>query len=110
MKKALSLTLLAVFVISLAFMAACAKGGGKDAIVGTWAMVDSPSKVVKITKEGEQYFYEGSQGKTPATKQDDNTLLVSMGPVQVTVKLDPATGILTVSFMGETYKYKRAAK
>ena len=77
-------------------------------MVGTWAMVGNPGKTIKISKEGGQYFYEGSQGKTSATKQDDNTLLVPMGPVQVTVKLDPATNTLTVSFMGENYKYKRA--
>jgi hypothetical protein len=107
-KKVISLTLIAAFIMSLAFVAACAKGAKKgEGLVGTWAMVDSPAKVVKITKEGEQYFYEGSQGKSPATKQDENTLLVAMGPIQVTVKLDPASGILTVSFMGENYKYKR---
>lgn len=107
MKKIIGLAILAVFVAGLAFTAACAKGGKSEGMVGTWGMVDSPTKTVKISKEGEQYFYEGSQGKVPATKQDENTLLVTMGPVQVTVKLDPATSILTVAFMGESYKYKK---
>ena len=106
MKRVISLLVLSAITAALILTVACSKGGG-EGLVGNWGMVDSPQKVVKITKEGTQYFYEGSQGKTPATKQDDNTLLVNMGPIQVTAKLDPATGILTVAFMGEKYQYKK---
>ena len=106
MKKVLY-TALTVFVFAgLLMTAACSKGGGEQ-LVGSWGMVGSPEKVVKITKEGGQYFYEGSQGKSQATKQDDNTLLIPMGPIQVTAKLDPATGVLSVMFMGENYQYKK---
>lgn len=99
-----------VLLVSLMSVLACDKGKAKggDALVGTWAMIDSPDKKVTISKEGEQYFYEGSQPKAPANKVDENTLIVPMGPVEVTVKLDPSTGILTVSFMSETYQYKKA--
>ena len=97
----------AVFVFAgLLMTAACSKGGG-DQLIGTWGMVDNPQKQVKITMEGGKYIYEGSQGKTQATKQDDNTLLVPMGPIQVTAKLDPSKGILSVMFMGENYQYKK---
>ncbi len=107
MKKVISLTLMAVLIATIALTAACAKSAKSGGLVGTWGMVDNPTKTIKISMEGGQYFYEGSQGKSPAQKQDDNTLLVPMGPIQVTVKFDPATNILNVSFMGESYKYKR---
>jgi len=107
MRKFLGLAISLMFVVSLLSVVACAKGGGKEPLVGTWAMDGNPGKTVKISKEGQQYFYEGSQGKTPATKVDENTLQVSMGPIQVTVKLDPASNVLAVSFMGESYKYKK---
>ena len=97
--------LLAAALLSALVMFSCAKSG--DPLVGTWGMVSEPSKTIKITKEGGQYFYEGSQGKTAAQKKDANTLLVPMGPIVVTVKLDPGTGILSVSFMGENYQYKK---
>ncbi|MHB8173229.1 MAG: hypothetical protein ACYDFU_02060 [Nitrospirota bacterium] len=104
MKRALGILLTAA-LISTVFMFACAKSS--DPLVGTWGMVSEPSKTIKITKEGSQYFYEGSQGKTAAQKKDENTLLVPMGPIVVTVKRDPGTGILSVSFMGESYQYKK---
>lgn len=107
MKKALSILVMVMVVSAVMMTAACSKGGGKG-IVGNWAMVGSPEKIVKITKEGEQYFYEGSQGKSQAQKQDENTLLIPMGPIQVTAKLDPAKDTLSVSFMGENYQYTRA--
>lgn len=106
MKRIYGILLLAAITAALVGLVACSKGGG-DAIVGTWGMVDNPSKTVKITKEGNQYFYEGSQGKSPATKKDDNTLLVPMGPIQVTAQLDPSTKVLSVMFMGERYQYKK---
>jgi len=106
-KKVLGIAVSALLVFSLVAFAACAKGKGSDPLVGSWAMVGAPEKKVNITKEGEQYMYEGSQGKTPATKKDENTLLVPMGPIEVTVKLDPKTGILNVSFMSESYNYKK---
>lgn len=109
MKKFLAVALAVFFVVTLASVVACSKGKGGDPLVGTWTKVDDPGKTIKITKEGEQYFYEGSQGKSPATKQDENTLAVSMGPIQVTVKLDPATGMLGVAFMGENYQYKKTS-
>jgi hypothetical protein len=110
-KKILSLVILTALVMSLAVAVGCAKGkSGGDAMVGTWGKVDNPQSQIKITKEGENYFYEGSQGKSPATKQDENTLLVKMGPIDVTVKLDPASGKLTVAFMGESYQYQKANK
>lgn len=108
MKRVLVTVTTAALIGTLVFMFACAKSGGSDPLVGTWAMVTEPSKTIKITKEGDQYFYEGSQGKTAAQKKDENTLLVPMGPIQVTVKRDPGTNILTVSFMGENYQYKKA--
>jgi len=105
----------AVVIFSLMIMAslvgltACEqKKAAGDPLVGTWTMVDNPSKVVKVYKEGEQYYYEGSQGKMPATKVDDNTLSVPMSGIEVTVALDPASGELQVSFMGEIYKYKKS--
>lgn len=107
MKKAIGILVMVMVVSAVMMTAACSKGGSKG-IVGNWAMVGSPEKIVKITKEGEQYFYEGSQGKSPAQKQDENTLLIPMGPIQVTAKLDPAKDILSVSFMGENYQYQRA--
>lgn len=109
-RKVLGIVVAVAMVVSLMSVLACDKGGAKggDPLIGTWAMVDNPGKTVKISKEGEQYFYEGSQGKSPATRQDENTLVVPMGPIEVTVKLDPATGVLTVSFMSETYQYKKA--
>ena len=110
MKKILSLAILAALVMSMALAVGCAKGKGGDALVGTWGKVDNPQSTVKITKEGEKYFYEGSQGKNEAIKQDENTLLVKMGPIDVTVKLDPASGVLTVAFMGESYQYKKVNK
>ncbi len=97
--------LLVAALLSALAMFACAKSS--DPLVGTWGMVSEPSKTIKITKEGGQYFYEGSQGKTAAQKKDANTLLVPMGPIVVTVKLDPGTSILSVSFMGENYQYKK---
>ena len=109
MKKVLVLAFSVLLVAALALTVSCSKGKGGDPLVGTWAKVDDASKTVKITKEGEQYFYEGSQGKSPATKQDDTTLQVAMGPIQVTVKLDPATNVLSVAFMGENYQYKKAS-
>jgi len=97
-----------MIMASLVALTACEpKKAAGDPLVGTWAMADNPSKVVKVSKEGEQYFYEGSQGKMPATKVDDNTLSVPMSGIEVTVALDPASGELQVSFMGEVYKYKR---
>ena len=108
MKKLIGVTMALALVVSLISLSACAKGKGGDPLVGTWTMVDQPGKVVTITKEGENYFYEGSQGKSPATKVDENTLKVPMGPIEVTVQLDPATGVLGVSFMGENYKYKKS--
>ncbi len=110
MKKVLSLVILTVVVMSLALAVGCAKGKGGENLVGTWGKVDNPQSQIKITKEGENYFYEGSQGKSPATKQDENTLLVKMGPIDVNVKLDPASGVLTVAFMGESYQYKKVNK
>jgi hypothetical protein len=107
MKRVLVTVVTAALIGTLVFMFACAKSGG-DPMVGTWAMVTEPSKTIKISKEGEQYYYEGSQGKTKAEKKDENTLLVPMGPIVVTVKRDPGTDILTVSFMGENYQYKKA--
>ena len=107
MKKALGILAIVMIVSAVMMTAACSKGGSKS-IVGNWSMVGSPDKIVKITKDGEQYFYEGSQGKTPAQRQDDNTLLIPMGPIQVTAKLDPAKDTLSVSFMGENYQYQRA--
>jgi len=104
-KKFLGVAAIALLVVSLAFAAACSKKS--EGIVGTWGMVGAPEKTVKITKEVDNYFYEGSQGKTPAKKQDENTLIVPMGPIEVTAKLDPATGVLSVSFMGESYQYKK---
>ena len=106
-KKALGLLVSVALVLSLLSVVACSKGGGGDKLLGTWGMVGSPEKKIKILKEGDKYIYEGSQGKTNATKKDDNTLTVPMGPVEVTVKLDPATDELSVAFMGENYKYKR---
>jgi hypothetical protein len=106
MKRVFITVVMAALIGTLVFMFACAKPGG-DPLVGTWAMVSEPSKTIKITKEGDQYFYEGSQGKTKAQKKDENTLLVPMGPIEVTVKRDPGTDILTVSFMGENYQYKK---
>jgi hypothetical protein len=106
MKRVFITVVMAALIGTLVFMFACAKPGG-DPLVGTWAMVSEPSKTIKITKEGDQYFYEGSQGKTAAQKKDENTLLVPMGPIEVTVKRDPGTDILTVSFMGENYQYKK---
>lgn len=111
MKKILGLVFSVVVLVSLMSVLACdkkgaAKGGG-DPLIGTWEMVDNPGKVVKISKEGEQFFYEGSQGKSPATRQDENTMIVPMGPIEVSVKLDPSTGILSVSFMSEVYQYKK---
>ena len=107
MKRVLVTVATAALIGTLVFMFACAKSGG-DPLVGTWAMVSEPSKTVKISKEGDHYFYEGSQGKTPAQKKDENTLVVPMGPIEVVVKRDPGTDILTVSFMGENYQYKKA--
>lgn len=107
MKKALGILVMVMVVSAVIMTAACSKSGGKG-IVGNWAMVGSPEKIVKITKEGEQFFYEGSQGKSAAQKQDENTLLVPMGPIQVTAKYDPAKDTLSVSFMGENYQYTRA--
>lgn len=107
MKKVLVTVVMAALIGTLVFMFACAKSGGADPLVGTWAMVTEPSKTVKISKEGDQYFYEGSQGKTKAQKKDENTLIVPMGPIEVNVKRDPGTDILTVSFMGENYQYKK---
>ncbi len=105
MKKLFSLSVSLLLVVSLAYMSACAKKG--DPLVGTWEMVGQPGKTIKITKEGNNYFYEGSQGKNPATKVDENTLKVSMMGIDVTIHLDPATNILSVSFMSEVYKYKK---
>ena len=106
MKKVYSIMLLTAVMAALVALVACSKGGG-DPLVGTWGMVDNPSKTVKITKEGNQYFYEGSQGKSPATKKDDTTLVVPMGPIEVTCKVDPSTQVLSVMFMGERYQYKK---
>ena len=105
-KKVLYAALVVLVFAGLVMTAACAKGGS-DPLVGTWGMKADPSKTVKITKEGGKYFYEGSQGKTEAQKQDENTLLIPMGPIQVTAKLDPAAGVLSVSFMGENYQYTK---
>ena len=82
MKRVLVTVATAALIGTLVFMFACAKSGG-DPLVGTWAMVSEPSKTIKISKEGEQYFYEGSQAKTPAQKKDENTLFVPMGPIDV---------------------------
>jgi len=104
-KKFITILAMAAFVVSLALVAACNKKS--DGLAGTWGMVDNPGKTIKITQEGSQWFYEGSQGKAPANKQDENTLVIPMGPIEVTAQLDPATGILTVKFMGESYQYKK---
>lgn len=106
-KKTALLLLAMVFVLSVVALSGCDKKAKGDPLVGTWGMVDNPSKTVKISKEGDKYFYEGSQGKNPANKVDDNTLSVPMGPIEVTVVFDPAKDVLTVSFMGESYSYKK---
>jgi hypothetical protein len=106
-KKYLGLALVAVIMTAAISLVACSKPVATDNLVGTWGMNGDAAKTIKISKEGANYFYEGSQGKTPAQKQDDNTLLVPMGPIQVTVKYDPAAKTLGVSFMGENYIYKK---
>jgi len=106
-KKVLAVFFSVMMIAALASLVACKGKSGGDAIVGTWVKTDDPGKEVKITKEGDKFFYEGSQGKVEAAKQDENTLLVQMGPIPVTVKLDPATGMLGVAFMGENYQYKK---
>lgn len=106
-KRIAALLLMLTFVVSLAAVIGCEAKPKGDPLVGTWGMADNPSKTIKISKEGEQYFYEGSQGKSPANKIDDNTLKIPMGPIEVDVVLDPASGVLTVSFMGEKYGYKK---
>jgi len=100
-----------VFVVSVFGLAACEpkKAGGEDALVGTWEMVGNPSKTVSVSKEGDQYFYTGSQGKMPATMVGENSLVVPMSGIEVTVAIDPATGQLNVGFMGESYMYNKAA-
>ncbi len=111
MKKFAVFAMSLMFVVSMFGLAACTpeKAGGGDAILGDWEMVGNPSKVVSVVKEGDQYFYVGSQGKMPANKLDENTLAVPMSGIDVTVKLDPASKQLTVSFMGESYAYTKKA-
>jgi len=105
-KKFTTVLLFAAFAVTLFALSACTQSAG-DPMVGKWGMVDNPTKTVTISKEGDKYFYEGSQGKMPAVKKDDNTLMVSMGPVEVNVKYDAKSGELGVSFMGENYRYKK---
>jgi hypothetical protein len=100
-----------MIIASLVGLTACEqKKAAGDPLIGTWAMADNPSKTVKVSKEGNQYYYEGSQGKMAATKVADNTLSVPMSGIEVKVTYDQPSGELQVSFMGEVYKYKKTAK
>lgn len=108
MRKLTGLILSLMFVISIAALAGCQQGPKGDPMLGTWAKVDSAGSTISITKEGEQYFYSGAYGKAPATKVDENTMTASMPPFELSIKLDPASGVLTVSFAGEEYQYKKA--
>lgn len=111
MKKIAVWVMSLMLAVSIFGLAACTQEKAKagDPMVGDWEMVGNPSKVVSVLKEGDQYFYVGSQGKMPANKLDENTLVVPMSGIDVTVKHDSATGELSVSFMGESYKYSKKA-
>lgn len=111
MKKFVVFAMSLMFAVSILGLAACAQEKTKagDPMVGDWEMVGNPSKVVSVVKEGDNYFYVGSQGKMAATKVDENTLKVPMSGIDVTVQFDPATNELSVNFMGESYKYTKKA-
>ncbi len=67
MKRVLVTVATAALIGTLVFMFACAKSGG-DPLVGTWAMVSEPSKTIKISKEGDQYFYKAARARRPRKK------------------------------------------
>ena len=118
MKRIVGLILSVFAVVSLVAVIGCnpQKGGntaaGGDQMVGVWAMKDNPSKTVSVTKEGDQYFYTGSQPKTACQKTGDTTLACDMGSPEasmpVTLTFDFEKNELTVNFMGGDYIYTKA--